>query len=112
MIKEFTNSDSAYLEWVSENPKGFVVNCRRKISSHYMVLHSCSCALITVYKGRSIGGGFTERSYIKICSDDYHALEGWLQSNGAKDFSKVCNVCLGKTVMPASAGMTVGVKTL
>ena len=96
MITEFKDSDAAYLEWVFENPKGLVINCRRKISPEYMILHSSRCPLIVNYKSRDTTGGFTERGYIKVCSNHCDDLRKWVSTYGATNFSKTCSVCMNK----------------
>ena len=57
-----------------------------------MVLHRSICPLISEFSKRRKVGGFTERDYIKICSDDLKQLRAWLLSNGRYDgqFSSEC----------------------
>jgi len=64
MVKEFTDNDEEYQEWLTENPNGFVINTKRNYPTDYMVLHRSTCFLICKYTEMAQPGGFTERQYI------------------------------------------------
>ena len=89
----FDDNDERYLEWLAANPEGLVVNCRRAPSPDYMVLHSAACLRISQRRGNQRFGGFTERSYVKICGASEAELRAAIQNYGAKDFSGICR-CL------------------
>lgn len=94
MVLEFTDSDIAYLEWISQNSDGFILNSRRKITRRYMVLHAAHCPHVTKYKKYLPSGGFTERNYIKVCSPQRRNLLEWVRKHKTKDFSSVCKHCI------------------
>lgn len=92
---EFINDDIAYLDWVNQNSDGFVVNATKEKRKGYRVLHVAGCQYVTKLKGKSKEGGFTERSYIKICSDNVRALRKWAVNEGdeSASFSQECARC-------------------
>jgi hypothetical protein len=73
-VREFQNAEQEYLGWLRQHPDGLVVNTERGKPLRYRVLHRASCPLISEYIGRSEPGGFTERTYIKLCSTSNAAL--------------------------------------
>ena len=77
-IQAFEKQEAAYLHWVNEHPRGFVLNTKTKLNPKYMVLHRASCKLVTVSRGKTTPGGFTEREYRKICSDDVRLIKAWV----------------------------------
>jgi hypothetical protein len=91
---EFTGDDADYLKWLDEHPGGFIINIRRHRSPQYMVLHKATCGIIKNTTGIP-DGGYTTRSYIKICSTDLNALRAWGRRYGRPDgsFSKACDAC-------------------
>jgi hypothetical protein len=89
MMEEFTNSDSRYREWLTEHPQGYVLNTRRRPDPDYMVLHRSECRSIS---RPADPGAFTERSYIKVCSDTRDDLQVWARQYGAAGFSKRCSL--------------------
>ena len=95
-ITVFIDDDSAYLNWVVSHPEGFVVNCRKKFDSTYLVLHKATCSTVKTHRGiEEHPGGFTERGYLKLCSDSIVDLEQYLRGlTGSSDpFSKQCSRC-------------------
>ena len=94
MVEEFTDNDEKYQKWLAQNPNGFVVNTPRNRSTDYMVLHRATCSLIRNYTEMAQPGGFTERQYIKICSNDIKKIEEWIiDKYRAITFSKICSRC-------------------
>lgn len=63
-----------------------------------MVIHSAKCPKISHYNRMARQGGFTERSYIKICATSIEELREWTRQNGRPDgsFSRVCSKCMPK----------------
>ena len=93
---EFKENDQKYIDWLLQNPNGYVVNTRRAIDTEYMVLHKATCSFISTYPKTSPSlGGFTEKKYIKICAASIKSLSLWVENNGRKDgsFSKECSSC-------------------
>ena len=72
-MKRFIDDDRGYLGWVSKNPTGFVVNCRRIPSKNYLMLHNATCEFIRTPKITN----WTTTVYIKICSLGKSELETW-----------------------------------
>lgn len=93
-VRQFIDDDEAYLRWLDENPTGYVVNSERKPTSNYLILHQAGCRHINS-PGKS---NWTTTSYIKTCSHDVAALEGWAQSTTGGTL-KPCGSCkpLGET---------------
>jgi len=42
----FKDDEGGYLRWVALNPGGFVLNCERRPSDRYLVLHRAICQTI------------------------------------------------------------------
>jgi hypothetical protein len=91
----FDGNDAAYQAWLLANPQGHVVNTRRNKPPSYMVLHRADCATIRRLSGMARKGGFTERSYIKICAVEIAALRDWVRRHARADgsFSTECSIC-------------------
>ncbi|MDO6462174.1 HNH endonuclease signature motif containing protein [Granulosicoccaceae sp. 1_MG-2023] len=92
---EFIGDDQAYLNWVADNPQGYVVNALASKGQGYRVLHNSSCSSVRHLSSAASEGGFTERAYIKICASSVEALKRWSFDHGATSacFSKICKVC-------------------
>jgi hypothetical protein len=88
--------DSPYLQWLSNNPAGWVVNTRRTLDPEYMVLHRTSCHAISRQTSQMGGNPFTGRSYIKVCSSEPGDLLLWIIGHGGSDFSQRCSFCQPK----------------
>ncbi len=92
----FENDESAYLQWLAENPDGYVVNMRKERDDDYLVLHHARCHSITRHHGMDENpGGFTERSYRKLCGASIASLQGYLSeiTKQRHPFSKRCSLC-------------------
>ena len=94
-IHIFRNDESGYFDWIMKNPDGYVVNVRKNRTPKYMVFHTATCYGITTYNEISKPGGFTERSFVKVCANDIDELRDWVRANGRRDgsFSKECSLC-------------------
>ncbi len=92
----FDYSDTAYLDWLHSHPEGYVLNRLRGSSSQYLVLHRATCDKIKKYTKMAKPGGFTERSYIKVCAlhvDDLRAYARYKAGRLDGSFSAVCPIC-------------------
>lgn len=92
----FDGDDSRYLQWLQDNPHGYVVNMRRRFDPSYVVLHRAVCYSITRYPLMEKNpGGFTERDYRKLCGASIADLQGYLSkvTNKRHPFSKRCSLC-------------------
>lgn len=95
-LVEFLDDDRRYLAWVGQNAGGFVLNTRRLTPNpRYMFLHRADCRTINSLTGDAQPGGFTERTYRKVCATSKRELEEWVRSHGRPDgtFSARCKVC-------------------
>lgn len=92
----FSNNDNDYFQWIMKNKWGFVINTTRGCDPNYMILHRADCHTISEYSEMAAPGGFTEREYIKICSNKLDDLRDWVMQNGRPDrsFSSECQICL------------------
>jgi len=75
-MRRFEDDDTGYLAWVQGHPDGFVVNCERRPSPAYLVLHRAECAHIT----RATQPGRWTADYIKVCAPKLAELEGWART--------------------------------
>ncbi len=73
-MKKFIDDDLGYLDWIHENPAGFVVNSYRKPSRKYLILHRATCWTISTPARTN-----WTRDYIKICSLHKTELEKWAE---------------------------------
>ena len=93
MSIRFENDDASYLQWLRENPSGYVLNVRATSDSGYVVLHRATCWSIS--SDRRAGGAYTGAGYRKICSNDIDELAQAAKTEGRSDgsFSKRCAHC-------------------
>ena len=77
---EFIGSDAKYFSWLKDNENGFVLNTTRRTSKNYYVLHTAKCLHISTTGGLK-DGAYTERLYIKVCSNDIAGIKQWLHDN-------------------------------
>ena len=94
-VKIFDCSDTQYQSWLREHLDGFVLNRRRGKSDSYLVLHRASCSIISTYNKMAKLGGFTERTYIKVCATSIKPLKEYARTIGRSDssFSGKCSRC-------------------
>lgn len=88
----FNDDDEGYLQWLMENPGGYVLNLREVADPNYVVLHRASCT--TISSGRE-AGACTSRNYRKAVASNAAALSKVAREQGRVDglFSKVCLRC-------------------
>jgi hypothetical protein len=89
MMQQFVDNDSGYLDWISRNLDGFVVNSYRNPSPAYLVLHRTTCRIIS---GNPARGRQWTADYIKVCGGRAE-LESWARTHigGAL---QPCRLCL------------------
>lgn len=92
---EFVNDDAGYLEWLKNNPAGFVINTTMTKTPGLMILHRGCCPHISGYASSHGKNAFTSKQYIKICSDNVDDIIEWVKDNGRPDgsCSKGCKTC-------------------
>jgi hypothetical protein len=84
----FIKDDAGYLDWIRNNPSGFVINSHRFPKSSYLNLHCSICPSIRTSKRSN----WTTRSYIKICSNDREELTKWTTENFGR-LPHLCGIC-------------------
>lgn len=86
----FDAGDESYLRWLSENPRGWVMNVNRNPKSSYLKLHRPWCHHIS---GPRDPGAYTEREYVKICATRRDDLDEWARRavGGRLDPGCYCN---------------------
>lgn len=93
MFMVFDNDEQGYLTWIRQHPNGYVLTTVRGISLDYLSLHRATCRMISQYMSNMAPGAFTERQYIKICANTTNDLKRWVNQEGGKDFTKLCQIC-------------------
>ena len=91
---EFSGDEKGYFDWIGANRLGFVLNLRRVPDVSYAVLHRAKCGTISSEKVK--WGAYTERDYVKVCSNAESSLRDHLGRVTGKeyaDFSKRCGMC-------------------
>jgi len=98
VVDYFDDDDERFFHWVACNPDGYVVNMHRRHKLHYVVLHRAGCRTLKSHRNmESNPGGFTERGYVKVCSQSTAHLERFLAAKLGTSkrpvFSKRCSLC-------------------
>lgn len=97
MAMLFDSDDAMFLCWTAEFPEGYVVNLRRRLDPSYVVLHRANCRTLKTHRNaENSPGGFTERNYVKACSETVTDLEAFVADRlGIQRpfFSKRCSAC-------------------
>lgn len=93
-ISIFNSDDTPFLKWMANNPDGFVVNAGKNTRSPLCFIHRSGCSHITSYTRRQKPGAFTQRTYIKICSNNLLELFQWVyrERNHVIDYMQ-CKDC-------------------
>jgi hypothetical protein len=86
MIEKFIDDEHGFLVWRNRHWQGFVVNCYRKPSSAYLLLHKSDCDSLVRHEH------YTDRDYIKVCSDSRSELEAWAREEVGGELSR-CGEC-------------------
>jgi hypothetical protein len=85
----FRDDDTAFFEWLDQNPGGYFLNSERNPKATYLVLHLASCSHID----RSPTLNWT-KEYVKICSDVRSDLEEWAGETVGGEVT-LCRTCFG-----------------
>jgi hypothetical protein len=90
----FDNDDNEYFKWMNYNPESYVVNTFRSRNTQFSLLHRVGCRHISNESGYD-KGAYTERDYIKVCSNDLGELKDWFVKNYPKfrSYFKECKTC-------------------
>lgn len=98
MIKEFSELDKPYLEWMVKNPSGFVlaVNTSKKSKEKLKFHRSNMCLHISVLGKNAIDKDrfFTGNKKMKVCSLNAKEIVEWALNNRreASTYS-ICKTC-------------------
>jgi hypothetical protein len=92
-FKVFDGGDECYLNWLREHPDGYVLNRCRCKSEGYLVLHRSKCRKIQDYNNMARPGGFTGRSYIKICAKTIADLQEYARAKGGRPDGSFSGKC-------------------
>jgi hypothetical protein len=61
----FDSGDKPYMEWLSTNPLGFVLNTEKTVGTKYMFFHRAACRHISEAKAAQ-PDAYTGNKYIKV----------------------------------------------
>jgi len=91
----FDKDDSGFLSWIEENPRGFVLNTRRRLSHPNCMIHRADCAHIRQVRNAGGTGGFTNGSGIKVCAGSVNDLLQYIGSSRTARLTLVrrCRSC-------------------
>jgi len=84
----FVNDDEAYLQWLTKNPNGFIVNSYLHPSKDYLILHQSSCWTISTPTRKN----WTTTGFIKVCSIDKNKLSNWSIKEVGGEL-RPCQIC-------------------
>ena len=93
IFKNMPNDDK-FIEWIDENPNGFVLNIDQtkdpsKIYKDYPKIHFANCGQLNKRPGR------TTKKYFKVCSNSIEELEQWSWVKYQKGLNP-CRICKEK----------------
>ena len=94
IFKNMPNDDE-FIEWIDENPKGFVLNIHRRqdpsnIHESHPRIHFANCSQLNKKPGSSTTG-----DYFKVCSNSIEELEQWSWVKYQKGLNP-CRICKEK----------------
>jgi hypothetical protein len=89
VVQIFVDNDSSYLQWVTANLGGFVVNCDREPRPRYLRVHRATCRTVT---GTPPNGRRWTTLYAKVCSPTIEELQRWASQQVGGQLTK-CGTC-------------------
>ncbi len=95
-LQTFDSDDTPFLEWMQRNPQGFVINPERRFASRYTMYHRAGCHHISTYGAGHPEGGFTQRQYIKVCTNNLQELLTWRAQHRSRADDIYCQTCEGQ----------------
>ncbi|MBS6065794.1 MAG: HNH endonuclease [Neisseria mucosa] len=102
-IEIFENmpNDDEFIEWIDENPNGFILNILRpkipsNISKEHPKIHFANCSGLK----KSLGSSSTTKKYFKVCSNSIEELEQWSLNTYNKELTP-CRTCKKRGLLVA-----------
>lgn len=102
-IEIFENmpNDDEFIEWIDENPNGFILNILRpkipsNISKEHPKIHFANCSGLK----KSLGSSSTTKKYFKVCSNSIEELEQWSLNTYNKELTP-CGTCKKRGLLVA-----------
>lgn len=94
-LKVFDSGDRPFFEWMDQHQGGIVLNTTRGPNNQYGMIHHSNCGHITDYSSYPDNGEYTERQYIKVCSEEASELWEWILQNrpNVSENLRVCKDC-------------------
>jgi hypothetical protein len=86
MIQTFVDDEHGFLVWRNRHWQDFIVNCYRKPSSAYLVLHRADCGSLVRHEN------YTTRDYIKVCGETRSELDRWAREEIGGELTR-CQEC-------------------
>lgn len=93
----FDRNDQGYQQWAEANPEAYVLSTLRSKNPKHFTIHRTTCRSVRKYNKMAKPGGFTERQYIKVCSQNLNALRDWAITHVGPQptgFAKRCSFCM------------------
>jgi hypothetical protein len=91
----FDSGDKPFMEWLSANPHGFVMNTNKSVGTSYVRFHRAACRHISRVEIAQ-ANAYTTSTYIKVCAGNLSDLIEWASTNRRKAVTyvtcKECNV--------------------
>ena len=91
MTSWFEDDDPRYLEWLAENPEGFVLSTHVQPSARYLLLHRAACPRVRL--PLPVVPGSTPR-FGKACASMSEALRAWA-ADVTGGVPRRCSLCAG-----------------
>jgi hypothetical protein len=89
MIEKFVNDETGYLQWIDNNPNGYILNLDEPlVTAKYPMIHLARHKVVS----SSTRTNYTTGRYFKVCSTDMDELANWAIANCGRPFTW-CEVC-------------------
>ena len=94
-IVVFDSGDQPFLDWITDNQDGYVLNVMRNAGSAFGVLHRSGCGHLTGLVTGQAEDAYTTQNVIKVCSLEAEVLTGWLSRErpAAVEKLRLCKDC-------------------
>lgn len=77
-VSRFQDDDHGFATWVTENPRGYIVNIQRSLHASDARMHTASCGHIAqAISASESGQRRSTATYIKVCSRSVDQLDEW-----------------------------------